>query len=90
MLIDAIGYSAAVFTTASILPQLFKTIRTKSADDVSIWMFIVYFIGDSLWFSYGFLLHSVPMMLSNGTALLVIGLNIYFTNKYTKKLAKVT
>ena len=82
---DLIGYLAATVTTASILPQLLKIVRTKSANDISIWMFLVYFAGDSLWFYYGCLMKSVPIMLSNLAALMVIFTIILLTKKYTHK-----
>ena len=36
--IELIGYTAAVLTTVSFLPQVWKTWRSKSAQDLSIVM----------------------------------------------------
>ncbi|MBN1416473.1 MAG: hypothetical protein JW973_15320 [Bacteroidales bacterium] len=71
--IDIIGYSAAFFGTILMLPQVYKTYRTRHVTDISMVMLIIYIINCSLWGVYGFFLHSVPMLLCNGIAL-VIGL----------------
>ena len=43
--IDLFGFSAALLTTIAFLPQLYKTWETKSADDVSLVMLILFITG---------------------------------------------
>ena len=38
-------------------PQAYKIWKHKSAVDVSLSMYIVMFLGSSVWFAYGILLH---------------------------------
>ena len=39
-----VGYLAAVFGTALMLPQVYKSIKTKRVDDISMSMLVVYVI----------------------------------------------
>ncbi len=44
-----IGFVAAFLTTASMLPQLIKVVRTKDTKSLSLTMLTVLCIGISLW-----------------------------------------
>lgn len=71
---EIIGYIAGTCTTLCYIPQFMQTIKTKSVKDVSLWMYILLFIGVSGWEWYGIILGSVPMMLFNGISLVFVGL----------------
>ena len=62
---EIIGLLAACITTASFLPQVFKTYKTKDTSGLSLTMYIVFFIGIVLWLIYGIHLNSLPMILAN-------------------------
>tara|TARA_Y100001968_G_scaffold227119_1_gene209836 strand:+ start:196 stop:444 length:249 start_codon:yes stop_codon:yes gene_type:complete len=55
----------ALLTTLAFLPQLYKTWKTKSADDVSLIMLIVFLIGLIFWIIYGLKISSVPILIAN-------------------------
>ena len=63
--IDLFGFSAALLTTIAFLPQLYKTWRTKSADDVSLIMLILFIIGLICWIIYGLKIDSIPILVAN-------------------------
>ena len=63
--IDVFGFLAALLTTIAFLPQLYKTWQTKSADDVSIIMLILFITGLICWIIYGIEINSVPILLAN-------------------------
>ena len=63
--IDLFGFLAALLTTIAFLPQLYKTWKTKSADDVSLIMLIVFLTGLIFWIIYGFQINSVPILIAN-------------------------
>lgn len=65
-LIEILGMIAAVLTTASFLPQVYKTWKTKDTKSLSLTMYVCFFIGIVLWLIYGFLIDSLPMILANG------------------------
>ncbi len=62
---DIFGFIAAVLTTIAFIPQLIKTFRTKSADDVSIVMLAMFITGVSFWIVYGWEIHSTPILVAN-------------------------
>lgn len=82
--IDILGYVAAFFSTSSSLPQLVKTVKTKSAGDVSSFMFISLLIGLILWVIYSFLLGLWPLFITNILSALFVSANLYFKYKYNK------
>ena len=63
--IDSFGFLAAFLTTIAFLPQLYKTWQTKSADDVSLLMLILFIIGLICWIIYGIKINSIPILVAN-------------------------
>mgnify|MGYP001222180356 CR=1 FL=1 len=63
--IDLFGFLAALLTTIAFLPQLFKTWQTKSADDVSLVMLILFITGLFCWIIYGLKINSIPILVAN-------------------------
>ena len=63
--IDLFGFLAALLTTIAFLPQLYKTWKTKSADDVSLIMLILFITGLIFWIIYGLKIHSIPILVAN-------------------------
>ena len=66
------GYFAAILTTLSFLPQVFKTWRTGSARDFS-WTWIAGFgAGLALWLLHGIAQQSLPLVGANGVTLSLV------------------
>ena len=63
--IDLFGFSAASLTTIAFLPQLYKTWRTKSAEDVSLITLILFLTGLICWIIYGLKINSIPILVAN-------------------------
>ncbi len=63
--IEFFGFLAALLTTIAFLPQLYKTWKTKSADDVSLIMLILFIIGLICWIIYGLKINSLPILVAN-------------------------
>ena len=63
--IDLFGFLAALLTTIAFLPQLYKTWKTKSADDVSLVMLILFITGLIFWIIYGVKINSIPILVAN-------------------------
>ena len=68
---DVLGYTAAVFATGSFIPQVWKSWRTRSAEDISFLMLFLHITGMVLWGTYGFLLGAAPIVVANGVAILL-------------------
>ncbi|MBL3657676.1 SemiSWEET family sugar transporter [Fulvivirga sediminis] len=79
---EFIGLTAALLTTISFMPQVFRTWKTRSSNGLSWAMLIISLIAATLWFSYGIHLKSNIIVLSNaimGALQLVL---IYFKIRY--------
>ena len=63
--IDFFGFLAALLTTLAFLPQLYKTWKTKTADDVSLFMLIMFITGLICWIVYGIKINSIPILVAN-------------------------
>jgi MtN3 and saliva related transmembrane protein len=66
-----IGLAAGVCTACSLLPQVFKTLKEKKADDVSLAMLFVLQAGLILWTVYGIKRNDIPIIATNIFSLLV-------------------
>ncbi len=75
-----IGFSAAVLTMFSFLPQIAKVLKTRCAKDVSVLMLIQLSLGVSLWVLYGIYLKNMIIVLANSVTLLsmMVLLWLYF------------
>ena len=65
--VDLFGFFAALLTTLAFLPQVYKTWKTKSAEDVSLIMLILFITGLICWIIYGYKIHSIPILVANIT-----------------------
>ena len=59
------GFSATLLTTIAFLPQLYKTWQSKSANDVSLFVLILFITGLICWIIYGLKIHSIPILVAN-------------------------
>ncbi|MBN2398408.1 MAG: SemiSWEET transporter [Deltaproteobacteria bacterium] len=62
---DLIGFMAAVICSLAMSPQVIKIYRTKQTHDLSLGAFAVLGTGLFLWFVYGLLINSAPVILGN-------------------------
>ena len=69
-----LGLVAGVLTTAAWLPQIARTWRSRSADDLSWPYLLVFSAGVSLWLLYGVLSDDVPVLLANAVTIVLVGL----------------
>jgi MtN3 and saliva related transmembrane protein len=64
-----IGLLAGALTTCAFLPQVIKTVKTRSTKDISLVMFSVTATGLFFWLLYGILSGSVPVIIANSVSL---------------------
>ena len=60
-----VGAIAGIFTTVAFFPQVWKTLRTKSAQDFSFVWLAMTLSGVLLWLIYGVLIQSVSLVAAN-------------------------
>jgi MtN3 and saliva related transmembrane protein len=77
-----LGLAAGLLTTVSLVPQVTKIWKTRSAKDVSRKMFITFCLGVGLWLVYGVAKGDVPMMIWNAVSLVlslsILGMKLRF------------
>ncbi|MFH1914787.1 MAG: SemiSWEET transporter [Pseudomonadota bacterium] len=69
--IELIGIVAGCCTTASFVPQVVRTWRTRSVADISLRMYLLLCLGVSLWLVYGALIGSPAVLLANAATLVL-------------------
>lgn len=72
---DWLGLVAGSLTTISFVPQVIKVWRSKSADDLSMGMFLIFSMGVVGWLAYGIVKDDVPVIVAN-TATVLLTLSI--------------
>jgi MtN3 and saliva related transmembrane protein len=68
-----VGALATLCSVTSFVPQAWKVIRTRDTRAISTGMYAVTVVGFALWLTYGLLLWQWPLILTNGTCLLLSG-----------------
>ena len=59
------GTIAFITSIIGLLPQSYKALKTRSTDDVSMFMLINYLACSVAWVAYGMCIHSAFVLLSN-------------------------
>lgn len=80
--ITIVGIVAGTLTTTSFLPQVVKAYRSKHTKDVSLFMFILLFIGLCLWLIYGFMRADLPIILANIVSLVFVSAMLLLKAKH--------
>jgi MtN3 and saliva related transmembrane protein len=62
---DVLGLAAGGLTTVAFVPQVVRIVRTRSAYDISWWLFGILALGSMLWLWYGITLASLPLIATN-------------------------
>ena len=68
---EIVGLIAGTLTMFSFIPQVLKVWREKSAQGVSLSMYIIFCVGVLLWTVYGLMLGELPIILANGATLIL-------------------
>ncbi len=83
--IDLIGYAAGIFTLLNMIPQVIKTYKSKSCEDISYLLVITYAISMILWVIYAYFINSWPILTTNGIAFFLSLIQLGLMVKYNKK-----
>nr|WP_211234034.1 SemiSWEET transporter [Chitinilyticum litopenaei] len=68
-----LGLAAASCTTIAFVPQVWQVWRSRSAQDISLGMYLIFVTGVALWLVYGMLGRDLPLILANSVTLLLAG-----------------
>ena len=69
----AIGGIAAICSTASFAPQVWKILRTRDVEAISRRMYVLTVTAFALWTTYGWFLGAWPVIASNAICLILSG-----------------
>ncbi|MCB9054774.1 MAG: SemiSWEET transporter [Chitinophagales bacterium] len=82
---DIMGYAAGALTAFTFLPQVVKTWREKAAKEVSLYMFIIAFVNEILWLTYGVMINNWVIMVTNIIMLFMSAIMILLKLKYNHR-----
>jgi MtN3 and saliva related transmembrane protein len=82
---EIIGISAGLLSCTTFLPQVIKTWRSKSTNDVSLTMFVIATISTALWLLYGIMINSISIIGTNIVVLLLSVVMLLLFFKYRNR-----
>jgi len=79
---DALGYIGGAVVTCSLIPQIYRVIKLKSAREISLLFTILLLIGVSFWLAYGLTFKLAPVILWNAVSVFLIAGLLFAKLKY--------
>ena len=83
--INIIGFTAGFLMAITMIPQIIRSLKTKSVEDISLLMLVIYVTSAILWTIYGILIKSLPVAITDGFAFCVSSVQLFIKIKYTKQ-----
>ncbi len=81
-LADYLGLIAGAVITGSLIPQLVRVFRLKSAREISRLFTILLLVGAGIWLAYGLLLNLTPVIFWNAVTMVLVAILLYFKLKF--------
>jgi uncharacterized protein with PQ loop repeat len=69
--VDLVGYAAGSAAMVIMVPQLLKTLRLRSSDEVSVMSICFIALANLLWGIYGSIIGRMPMIVMNAVGIAV-------------------
>ena len=85
---DLLGYIAGTLTTAALVPQVWRTFRTRDVSGISLRMYCIFTLGVAIWLAYGIVLGETPMILANSVSLVLACAVLAMKLKYGRREAQ--
>ena len=85
--LQILGMTAGSISAITFLPQVIKTWKTKSANDISLLMFTFATISVIMWLIYGIILEDIPIIYTNSLVLVCSLIMLYFKYRFRTKPA---
>lgn len=84
MEIDLVGYLGSFLTSITFIPQVYKTWKTKSANDLSLSMMLIVVTSCIVWLVYAVALMLWPVIIANSIIGVLSLMLIYFKLTFKK------
>jgi len=82
---EIVGFIAGILVASSLLPQVVKSWKTKSTQDISLGWSVTSLAGQITWIAYGFLISSYSLVIMSSITL-VMALSVFYLKlKYGMK-----
>jgi MtN3 and saliva related transmembrane protein len=82
VLTESLGLVAGALTTFSLIPQIIRVFKLKSAREISALFTTLMLLGFLCWLVYGIILDLTPLIIWNVIASLLIGTLLYMKLRY--------
>jgi len=85
ILINTIGFLAGIVQTSKTIPQLVLSIKSKSTKDLSLSMISLGLAGTALWLIYGFLVGSLPIIITDTISTILFASLLIIKIKFNRR-----
>lgn len=58
-----LGWTATTLFSVALVPQIIKTLKRKSTEGVSVWLFVIFFIANIIALIYALLIIQPPLII---------------------------
>jgi MtN3 and saliva related transmembrane protein len=82
---EFIGYVGSFLTSITFIPQVYKSWKSKSVGDLSVWMILIVITSTIVWLVYGFGINSGPVISANIVVLTLSLVLFYFKLTFKKQ-----
>ena len=79
---EFLGFVAGALVTCSLIPQLIRVFKLKSAHEISMLFTVFLLLGIILWLAYGIYLGLPPVILWNAIAAVLVATLLWAKLKY--------
>ena len=79
---ESLGFVAGALVTCSLVPQLVRVFRLRSAREISTLFTILLLLGIIIWLAYGISLGLAPVILWNAIGIALVAMLLYAKLKY--------
>ena len=84
-LIDSIGFLSTACISVTLLPQVYRTLRTKRVNDLSLLSYCLYDVGNIAGVIYGIFIHAIPVVATSAGAGIASFLITFLVLRYRLK-----
>lgn len=82
---EILGLVSGAFVTLSLIPQVMKVFKLKSAREISLMFTSLMLVGLLLWLGYGIWLNLLPVIIWNVIGAIIVSLLLYAKIKYDRE-----
>lgn len=82
---EIIGLLGGFLSCITFVPQIFKTWKSKSVEDISVSSFLIVLFSTLIWIGYGFMKDSISVIITNIIVFFTAVIMLWMKHKFSKK-----